>query len=166
MLLTLIYFILQVTDPWFVVFTVLYLSSQIQHFIEVISTVGSSMIWWNEQRSGIVKSIGCVFAIIETTKKKFGLNKAKFTLSDKAIDKDKLKKYEQGKFNFDGAALLMAPVIVLLTINIVCFFCGLWRLLNVRDFDEMFGQLFLISYILALSHPILEGFISMKRKSG
>jgi len=35
-----------------------------------------------------------------------------------------------------------------------------------RDFDEMFGQLFLISYILALSHPILEEFISMKRKSG
>ena len=68
MLLTLIYFILQVTDPWFVVFTVLYLSSQIQHFIEVISTVGSSMIWWNEQRSGIVKSIGCVFAIIQQKK--------------------------------------------------------------------------------------------------
>jgi hypothetical protein len=94
------------------------------------------------------------------------LNKAKFTLSDKAIDKDKLKKYEQGKFNLDGAAVLMAPLTVLITINIVCFFGGLWRLLNVRNFNEMFGQLFLISYILALSYPILEGYITTKRKGG
>ena len=166
MLLLIIYFILQVTEPWFIVFTLLHVSSQIQHFINVISTGGSSMTWWNEQRSVIVKSIALVFAIIETTKKKFGLNKAKFTLSDKAIDKDKLKKYEQGKFNFDGAELLMAPMIVLITINFVCFFGGLWRLLNVRDFNEMFGQLFLISYIMALSYPILEGFITKKRKGG
>jgi len=157
---------LQVTEPWFIVFTILFVSSQIQHFIEVISTGGSSTHWWNEQRNAIVTSIGCVFAIIEATTKWFGLNKAKLTLSDKAIDKDTQKKYEQGRFNFDGAALLMAPLIVLLIINIVCFFGGLWRLVNVRDFDEMFGQLFLISYVMALSFPILEGIITMKTKGG
>ncbi|KEH33683.1 cellulose synthase-like protein [Medicago truncatula] len=156
----------KVTEPWFIVFTLLYVSTQIQHYIEVISSGGSSRIWWDEQRSWIVKSIGCFFAIIEATKKWFGLNKGKFTLSNKAVDKDKVKQYEQGKFNFEGATLLMAPLIVLLIINIVCFFGGLWRLLNKKDFDEMFGQLFLISYLIALSYPIIEGIISMKRKVG
>jgi len=159
-------FMSQVTEPWFIVFTILYVSTQIQHYIEVIASGGSSRIWWDEQRNWIVKSISCFFAIIEATKKWFGLNKGKFTLSNKAVDKDKVKQYEQGKFNFEGAALFMAPLIALLIINIVCFIGGLWRLLNVKDFNEMFGQLFLISYLIALSYPIIEGIISMKDKVG
>jgi imidazolonepropionase-like amidohydrolase len=35
------------------------------------------MSWWNEQRSAIVKSIGLVFAIIETTKKKVWVEQGK-----------------------------------------------------------------------------------------
>ncbi|XP_057761548.1 cellulose synthase-like protein G2 [Arachis stenosperma] len=157
----------KVTDPWFVVFATIHVSTQTQHLIEVLSGDGSVAMWWDEQRIWILKSVtGSLFALIDGTKKWLGLNKVKFSLSNKAIDKEKLKKYEQGKFDFQGAALFMSPLVVLLIVNIVCFFGGLWRLLNVKDFEDMFGQLFLLSYILVLSYPIIEGIITMKSKSG
>lgn len=97
----------------------------------------------------------------------WGLNKVKFNLSNKAIDKEKLKKYEQGRFDFQGAAVFMAPLVLLLLANIVSFFGGLWKLLfTVKYFEEMFGQLFLVSYVMVLSYPIIEGILTMKSKSG
>ncbi|XP_045822494.1 cellulose synthase-like protein G1 [Trifolium pratense] len=158
----------KVTDPWFAVFAFLYIATQIQHLIEVISGDGSVSMWWDEQRIWILKSVTSLFAMIEAVKKWLGLNKKKFNLSNKAADKDqeKIKKYEQGRFDFQGAALYMSPMVVLLIVNTVCFFGGLWRLFNTRDFEDMFGQLFLVSYVMALSYPIFEGIITMKSKSG
>ncbi|KAI5440357.1 hypothetical protein KIW84_010019 [Lathyrus oleraceus] len=158
----------KVTDPWFVVFAILYIATQIQHLIEVISGDGSVSMWWDEQRIWILKSVTSLFAMIEAVKKWLGLNKKKFNLSNKAIDtdKEKIKKYEQGRFDFQGAALYMSPMIVLLIVNTICFFGGLWRLFKIRDFEDMFGQLFLVSYVMALSYPIFEGILTMKSKSG
>ncbi|KAK7322378.1 hypothetical protein VNO77_25757 [Canavalia gladiata] len=156
----------KVTDPWFAVFAFVHVATQIQHLIEVLSGNGSVAMWWDEQRIWILKSVTSIFAIIDAIKKKFGLNKVKFTLSNKAIDKEKVKKYEEGRFDFQGAAVFMIPMAVLLIVNIVSFFGGLWRLFNVKDFDVMFGQLFLVSYVMALSYPILEGIITLKTKSG
>ena len=157
----------QVTDPWFALFAISYLSAGIQHLIEVLSGRGSVAKWWDEQRIWILKSvIGGLFALIDATKKFLGLSNVKFTLSNKAIGKEKLKKYEQGRFDFEGAALFMSPLVVLLIVNVVCFFGGLWRLHNVKDFEEMFGQLFLISYLMALSYPIFVGIITMKSQGG
>ncbi|KAK7277128.1 hypothetical protein RIF29_18278 [Crotalaria pallida] len=156
----------KVSDPWFAVFAFLYVATQIQHLIEVLSGGGSVTMWWDEQRIWILKSVASFFAITEAIKKWFGLNKKKFALSNKAIDKENLKKYEQGKFNFQGAALYMSPMVVLLIVNVVCFFGGLWRLLKVKDFEEMFGQLFLLSYVIVLSYPIIEAIVTMKSKSG
>ncbi|XP_020207312.1 cellulose synthase-like protein G1 [Cajanus cajan] len=156
----------KVTDPWFAVFAFVYVSTQIQHLIEVLSGDGSVAMWWDEQRIWILKSVTSVFAIIDGIKKWLGLNKVKFNLSNKAIDKEKLKKYEQGRFDFQGAAVFMAPLVLLLLANIVSFFGGIWRLFNVKDFEEMFGQLFLVTYVMVLSYPIIEGIITMKSKSG
>ncbi|KAL5169992.1 Cellulose synthase-like protein G1 [Glycine soja] len=155
----------KVTEPWFVVFAILYVSSQSQHLIEVLYGGGSLGTWWDEQRIWIVKSIvGGIFGSILAIKKRFGLNKAKFILSNKVVAKEKFEKYEQGKFEFEGAALFMSPLVGLLIVNILCFFGGLWRLFNVKDFEKMSGQLFLLGYLAALSYPIFEGIITMKSK--
>ncbi|CAJ1958473.1 unnamed protein product [Sphenostylis stenocarpa] len=156
----------KVTDPWFAVFAFVYVSTQVQHLVEVLSGEGSVAMWWDEQRIWILKSVTSIFAIVDAVKKRLGLNKVKFTLSNKAIDKEKVKKYEEGRFDFQGAAVFMAPLVVLLIINIVGFFGGIWRVLHVKDFEEMFGQLFLVTYVMVLSYPILEAILTMKSKSG
>ncbi|XP_058782757.1 cellulose synthase-like protein G1 [Vicia villosa] len=158
----------KVTDPWFAVFAILYIATQIQHLIDVISGDGSISMWWDEQRIWIIKSLTSLFAMIEAIKKWLGSNKKRLYLSNKAIDtnKEKIKKYEQGRFDFQGAALYMSPMIVLLIVNTISFFGGLWRLFKIRDFEEMFGQFFLVSYVMALSYPIFVGILTMKNKSG
>ncbi|KAK7401493.1 hypothetical protein VNO78_13022 [Psophocarpus tetragonolobus] len=156
----------KVTDPWFAVFAFVYVSTQMQHLIEVVSGDGSVAMWWDEQRIWILKSVTSAFAIIDAIKKWLGLNKVKFNLSNKVVDKEKLKKYEQGRFDFQGAAVFMAPMVLLLIANIVSFFGGIWRVFNLKDFEEMFGQLFLVTYVMVLSYPIFEGLITMKSKSG
>jgi len=135
--------------------------------IEILCGGGPLRSWWDEQRIWIMRSlVGNIFAFVVAMKKVFGLNKAKFTLSNKVIEKESLKKYEEGKFNFQGAGLFMVPLSILLVINIVCFFGGLWRLVHVKDFEKMFAQLFLLSYLLALGYPIVKGIISLKSKCG
>ncbi|RDX80952.1 Cellulose synthase-like protein G1, partial [Mucuna pruriens] len=111
----------KVTDPWFAVFAFVY------HLIEVLSGNGSVTIWWDEQRIWILMSVTNIFAIIDGIKKWLGLNKVKFNLSNKAIDKEKLKKYEQGRFDFQDVAVFMAPLVLLLIANIVSFFGGSCR---------------------------------------
>ncbi|KOM42916.1 hypothetical protein LR48_Vigan05g052000 [Vigna angularis] len=156
----------KVTDPWFAVFAFVYVSTQVQHLVEVLSGEGSIEMWWDEQRIWILKSVTSIFAVLEAMKKRLGLNKMKFNLSNKAIDEEKMKKYEEGRFDFQGAAVFMAPMVLLLIINIVGFFGGIWRVLNEKDFQEMFGQLFLVTYVMALSYPILQAIVTMKSKSG
>ncbi|XP_068482622.1 cellulose synthase-like protein G1 isoform X4 [Phaseolus vulgaris] len=156
-----------VTEAWFGVFAILFISSQSQHLIEILCGGGPLRSWWDEQRIWIMRSlVGNIFAFVVAMKKVFGLNKAKLTLSNKVIEKESLKKYEEGKFNFQGAGLFMVPLSILLVINIVCFFGGLWRLVHVKDFEKMFAQLFLLSYLLALGYPIVKGIISLKSKCG
>jgi len=155
-----------VTDPWFAVFAFVFVSTQIQHLVEVVSGEGSVAMWWDEQRIWILKSVTSIFAILEAMKKRLGLNKMKLALSNKAIDEEKMKKYKEGRFDFQGAAVFMAPMVLLLIINIVAFFGGIWRVLNVKDFQEMFGQLFLVTYVMVLSYPILHAIVTMKSKNG
>lgn len=154
------------TDPWFAVFAFVFVSTQIQHLVEVVSGEGSVAMWWDEQRIWILKSVTSIFAILEAMKKRLGLNKMKLALSNKAIDEEKMKKYKEGRFDFQGAAVFMAPMVLLLIINIVAFFGGIWRVLNVKDFQEMFGQLFLVTYVMVLSYPILHAIVTMKSKNG
>ncbi|KAL7220176.1 hypothetical protein ACSBR2_013107 [Camellia fascicularis] len=93
-----------------------------------------------------------------------GITKASFRLTNKAIDQEKLKKYEKGKFDFKGAAIFMVPLTILVILNIVCFIGGAKMVITERNFGEMFGQIFLSSLILVLSYPILEGLIQRKSK--
>ncbi|KAF5950723.1 hypothetical protein HYC85_012716 [Camellia sinensis] len=53
-----------------------------------------------------------------------GITKASFRLTNKAIDQEKLKKYEKGKFDFKGAEIFMVPLTILVILNIVCFIGG------------------------------------------
>lgn len=121
--------------------------------------------WWNEQRIWIIKTVtACLFGCLDVLMKWLGVAKANFRLTNKAIDEEKLRKYEKGKFDFQGAKLFMVPLTFLVVFNVVCLIFGMKRLVSEWNFEEMFGQGFLSLYCLVLSHPILEGLVSKKDK--
>ncbi|KAJ7957374.1 Cellulose synthase [Quillaja saponaria] len=154
----------KVWDPWFAVFAAIFLSSLFQHLIEVLSSDGSIKTWWNEQRSWLIKSVSAnLFGVMGAILKRLGME-TKFSLSNKAMDKEKLEKYEKGKFDFQGAAMFMVPLSCLVILNTLCFFGGLWRVIIVKNIQDMFGQLFLSAFILVFSYPILEGMLTRVSK--
>ncbi|CAN4091183.1 unnamed protein product [Withania somnifera] len=155
----------EVTSPWFALFTTIFLSSLAEHLYEVLSSGGNLRTWWNEQRIWIIKTVtACLFGCLDVLMKWLGVAKANFRLTNKAIDEEKLRKYEKGKFDFQGAKLFMVPLTFLVVFNVVCFIFGMKRLASERNIEEMFGQAFLSFYLLVLSYPILEGLVSKKDK--
>ncbi|OIS98865.1 cellulose synthase-like protein g3 [Nicotiana attenuata] len=155
----------KVTSPWFALFTTIFLSSLLEHLYEVLSSGGNLRTWWNEQRIWIIKTVtACLFGCLDVLMKWLGIAKANFRLTNKAIDEEKLRKYEKGKFDFQGAKLFMVPLTFLVLFNLVCFTFGMKRMVSERNFEEMFGQGFLSFYVLVLSYPILEGLVSKKVK--
>ncbi|KAK4425544.1 Cellulose synthase-like protein G3 [Sesamum alatum] len=150
----------KVTNPWFAAFATVYLSSLSQHLYEVVSSGGSMRTMWNEQRIWMIKSVtACLFGCLDVLMKYVGMAKANFRLTNKAMDQEKLEKYEKGKFDFQGAKMFMIPLTMLVLLNLGCFIGGMKGLISGGDVKEMFGQGFLSSYVLVLSLPILEGLI-------
>ncbi|KAL0388464.1 UNVERIFIED_CONTAM: Cellulose synthase-like protein G3 [Sesamum radiatum] len=150
----------KVTNPWFAVFAAVFLSSLSQHIYEVVSSGGSMRTMWNEQRIWMIKSVtACLFGCFDVLMKYVGMAKANFRLTNKAIDQEKLDKYEKGKFDFQGAKMFMIPLTILVLLNLGCFIGGMKGLISGGDVKEMFGQGFLSWYVLVLSLPILEGLI-------
>nr|GMD80292.1 cellulose synthase-like protein G3 [Ipomoea batatas] len=155
----------KVSSVWFAPFAIVFVSSLLQHVHEVFSTGGSIKTLWNEQRIYLIKSVtACLFGCLDALLKQVGVAKANFRLTNKAIDKDKLRKYEMGKFDFQGAKMFMVPLTFLVVLNLVSFVFGMKRMIGEGNYGEMFGQCFLSSYGLALSLPILEGLIKKDKQ--
>ncbi|CAI9771279.1 unnamed protein product [Fraxinus pennsylvanica] len=155
----------EVTDLWFAAFATVFVSSQAQHLYEVLSSGGSIRTWWNEQRIWMIKSVtACLFGCLDVLMKWIGVAKASFRLTNKAIDQEKFEKYENGKFNLQGAKTFMVPLSLLVLLNLGCFIGGVKGLISGRNIEEMFGQGALSLYILVLSVPILEGLIRKMSK--
>ena len=117
--------------------------------------------WWNEHRIGTIRAVtSFFFGVLDIVMKKLGVMKANFRLTNKAIDKDKMEKYEKGKFDFQGADMFMVPLRILAILNLVCFIGGLKRVVFERNLEDFFVQVYVSSMTLATSYPILEELIS------
>lgn len=151
----------QVSNPWFMAFATVYISSLCQHFYEVLSSGGTIRTWWNEQRMWMIRTVtACLFGCLDVLMKRLGITKASFRLTNKAIDQEKLEKYEKGIFDFQGIKMFMIPLALLIILNLICFIGGVKMVIYDGNFEEMFGQSFLSSFILVLSVPILTGLIT------
>lgn len=132
---------------------------------EVFSSGGTLRTWWNEQRIWVIKVVaGSLFGCIDCLMKKIGNSKTVFKLTNKAIAKEKVENYEKGKFDFEGAQVFMVPMVGLVIWNLVCSIVGLWSVIQKGNFSDMFGQLFLSTFLLLVSYPIIQGIVTRKRK--
>ncbi|KAI3836346.1 hypothetical protein MKW92_028370 [Papaver armeniacum] len=156
----------KVSDPWFTVFVIVYVSSLSQHLVEVLISGGTIKTWWNEQRIWMIKSVtASLFGCLDVVMKLVGVTKASFRLTNTVIDSDQQKKYEKGSFNFQGATIFMIPLFILVIWNLGCFILGVRRVLIDKSLEDMFGQVYISFFILVSSYPILEGIITRKTRS-
>ncbi|XP_042518421.1 cellulose synthase-like protein G2 [Macadamia integrifolia] len=153
----------KVSNPWFIIFAIIYISSLSQHMLEVLLCGDSLRTWWNEQRNWMIKSVACYpFSCLDVFMKKIGIREANFILTSKVIDEEQIEQYKKGIFHFKGSKLFLVILATLVTINMVSLGGGLARVISEASYDDMFGQVFLSFAILTFNYPIIEGMIFRK----
>ncbi|KAF8392244.1 hypothetical protein HHK36_022586 [Tetracentron sinense] len=155
----------KVSNPWFLVFSLVYLSSLFRHLFEVLSTGGSFGRWWIEQRMWMTRSAtSYFFAFLSTIMKFISASEVDFELTNKVIDTKKIERYKAGKYDFESATLLLLPLTTIVILNMVSFIGGVGRVIFLNSYNELLGQLFLSFFILVMGFPIVEAMVMTKEK--
>ncbi|KAF5185553.1 Cellulose synthase-like protein g1 [Thalictrum thalictroides] len=155
----------KVSNPWFVMFAVVYTSWQFQRIYEVLSTGGSLRLWWNHERILLIKSVTAYFIpCLDVIMKFIGTKEINFVPTNKVVDDEQVERYNRNEFDFQAATRLLLPLTTIVTLNIASFILGLRRVLLQKTYDDLFGQIFLSLFIVILNYPIIEGMILRKDK--
>eukprot|EP00262_Sarcandra_glabra_P021202 TRINITY_DN8826_c0_g1_i1.p1 TRINITY_DN8826_c0_g1~~TRINITY_DN8826_c0_g1_i1.p1 ORF type:complete len:369 (-),score=29.32 TRINITY_DN8826_c0_g1_i1:38-1144(-) len=155
----------KVSNVWFLVFLVTFISSLYQHFLEVISYGGCIKMWWIEQRIWMIRVVTShAFGCLDVIMKLIGMRNVDFNLTNKVVSKEQIERYEMGKFNFEGATLVLVPLVTIVIINMTSFIGGIMRVIVEKSLDEMFVQVLLSFFVSLLSYPIFEGILKRKDK--
>ncbi|KAK4342432.1 hypothetical protein RND71_038248 [Anisodus tanguticus] len=157
----------EVYDPWFSVYVIAFISTILENMSESIPEGGSVKVWWMEYRALMMMGVssiwlGGVKAIIE---KIIGTQGEKLYLSDKAIDEKKLKKYEKGKFDFQGIGMLAVPLITLSVLNLVGFMVGANQVIITMRFEDVLGQLLVSSFFVFVVVSVVIDVVSFLKDS-
>ncbi|XP_022723147.1 cellulose synthase-like protein G2 isoform X1 [Durio zibethinus] len=155
----------KVSNSWFMIFSYIFIMSHFKHLEEVLSTGNPIWTWLNEQRIWMMKSIisytiGSLNAVLNC----FGLREANFVPTNKVADDEQVTFYQKGIFNFQASTIVLAPLVTLVTLNMISFAGGVARIIIKGSWNEMFGQIFLSFYILMVHYPIIEGMMLRKGK--
>uniref|UniRef100_A0A803LMG2 Uncharacterized protein n=1 Tax=Chenopodium quinoa TaxID=63459 RepID=A0A803LMG2_CHEQI len=155
----------KVSDPFFIAFGFVFISSLVKHLCEVVDTGGSVRTWLNEQRIWKIKSLTCFsYGVADCVMAKLGLREASFIPTNKAEDSNKAKLYEMGKYDFSTSNMFLVPLVSAVSLNLCCFVGGVARVIGVGNWVEMFGQGILSLYGLIISYPVLEAMLVRQDK--
>ncbi|GAU32472.1 hypothetical protein TSUD_64230 [Trifolium subterraneum] len=155
----------KVSDPYFIIFLFIFLSSLSKHLLEVFLTGGTLHKWINEQRIWMMKSTTCdLYGCLDAVMKKVGIREGSFLPTNKAYDDEQTLLYQIDKYDFRASNIFIAPMIAILTINICCLVVGIYRVIFVSDWDKMLIQIVLASFIITINYPIIEGLVIRKDK--
>lgn len=157
----------EVYDPWFVVYVIAFISTILENMSESIPEGGSVKTWWMEYRALMMMGVSAIWlggvkAIVD---KIIGTQGEKLYLSDKAIDKEKLKKYEKGKFDFQGIGILAVPLITFSVLNLVGFLVGINQVLITMKFAGVLGQLLVSSFFVFVVVTVVIDVVSFLKDS-
>ncbi|XP_049370612.1 cellulose synthase-like protein G1 [Solanum verrucosum] len=157
----------EVHDPWFAVYVIAFISTILENMSESIPEGGSFKSWWMEYRALMMMGVSAIWlgglkAILD---KIIGTEGEKLYLSDKAIDKEKLKKYEKGKFDFQGIGILAVPLIAFSLLNLVGFIVGANHVFITMNYAGVLGQLLVSSFFVFVVVTVVIDVVSFLKVS-
>ncbi|KAL5712210.1 hypothetical protein ACHQM5_014402 [Ranunculus cassubicifolius] len=153
----------KVSDPWFGIFVVFYVSSPFQQILEVLATGGSIRLFWNEQRLWFMKgATSNLLAFLDILKKLMGMKEIDFNPTNKSSKEKEIQKYQMDIFDFDIDSRFLLILATISCLNIVSLAVGIGRVIVQENFMEMFGQISLSHIILLLIYPVIEALLFRK----
>ncbi|RWR85698.1 cellulose synthase-like protein G2 [Cinnamomum micranthum f. kanehirae] len=149
----------KVSDPRFALFATVFISGSFQHLFEVLHTGGSFRTWWNELRIWMIRSVSSnFFGCLDIATRLIGVKRVDFGLTSKVAEEDQVHRYAKGVFDFQGAGLILVPVVTSSILNMAALIGGVWRVIVEGNYSALMVQLFLTLLITISSYPIIEGF--------
>ncbi|KAK1591202.1 hypothetical protein Q3G72_003815 [Acer saccharum] len=156
----------EVSNSFFIIFIFIFLSALLKHLYEVLaSDQGSVGIWRNEQRIWMIKSVtSYLYGTLDAFMEKLGLTEASFLPTNKVEDDEQVKQYQMGVFDFRTSTMLLAPLVIIIVLNMAAFACGVYRMMLTGDWGKMLLQVLLSFYILVMNYAVIEGMLVRKDK--
>ncbi|KAG8370356.1 hypothetical protein BUALT_Bualt14G0108400 [Buddleja alternifolia] len=157
----------KVSDPFFLVFAFIFLSSQLKHVQEVMFYGDSFMTSLYELRVWMMKSASCyLYATLNAVLEKIGLHEAHFTLTSKVYDDEETERYQKGIYDFQASPFLIAPMCSLYILNMASFIIGVAGIFwSRKGINEMFAQAFIPLFGMIVNYHVLEGMILRKDRA-
>ncbi|KAK9122061.1 hypothetical protein Syun_019678 [Stephania yunnanensis] len=149
----------KVMDPLFCLYVFFFVGAYAQDLIDFLLTNGTIMRWWSEQRMWLIRGLtSYLFGYIDFFLQKLGISASGFNVTNKVIDDEQSKRYEQGAFEFG----ITSPFFVVLTmaaiVNLIAFVVGVIRVVFFPEkFGEVFVQMLISGFVMVNCWPIYEG---------
>ncbi|KAL0414371.1 UNVERIFIED_CONTAM: Cellulose synthase-like protein E6 [Sesamum radiatum] len=152
------------SDPYFIVFAFIFLSSRLKHVQETISFGDPSRTTLYELRAWMMKSTACyLYGLLNAIFHRIGLHEANFSLTSKVVDEQQETRFRQGIYDFQVSAMLLIPILTLYILNLAAFISRIPSLF--QKCDELLAQTVLAFYVVVVNYHLLEGMF-LRKDSG
>ncbi|KAK2972976.1 hypothetical protein RJ640_022033 [Escallonia rubra] len=149
-----------VSNSYFMLFSLMFISSQSKHIQEVLLTGGSIQTWRNEQRVWMMKSVTShLYGSLDAIMERLGMKEPSFLLTNKIVDDEQVERYHMGKFDYQTSTMLLVPLFTLVNLNVASLIWGFAKAYYAGSCNTMFFQVFLSAFIVTLNYPIIEGVV-------
>ncbi|KAK9144985.1 hypothetical protein Sjap_004888 [Stephania japonica] len=149
----------KVTDPLFYLYVFLFIGAYAQDLIDFLLTNGTTMQWWSDQRMWLIRGLTShLFGSIDFSLQKLVLSTLGFNVTNKAVENEQSKRYEQGAFEFGFTSPFFVPLTMAAIVNLMAFVVGVLRVVFLpAKVEEMFVQMFVSGFVMVNCWPIYEG---------
>ncbi|XP_027165487.1 cellulose synthase-like protein G2 isoform X2 [Coffea eugenioides] len=153
----------EISNPFFLVFVFVFLSSNLKDIQEVLADGFSIRPWIYDQRMWMIRSVGCyIYSFLNAIQVKIGMRKASFKPTNKVADEGQFKRYLSGIYDFQASTMFIAPICTLVILNVTSLLLGAVKIVVTGNYDEMFIQAFISFFIVALQYPVIEAMFFRK----
>ncbi|KAL4651336.1 hypothetical protein ACB092_01G152400 [Castanea dentata] len=155
----------KLSEPWFFLYVFLFLGAYGSDLLEFIVEGGTVQRWWNDQRMWMIRVLSSyLFASLEYFLKCLGISTYGFSLTNKVVDDEQRKRYDQGVFDFGVPSPMFVPITMAAIINFVSFFMGLMQVVKGTNSEGLFLQMFMAGFVVVNSMPIYEAIVLRRDK--
>ncbi|KAL5803841.1 hypothetical protein ACOSQ3_030641 [Xanthoceras sorbifolium] len=162
------------TSLWFVPFAYVMFAKYTYSLAEFLSSGGTILGWWNDQRIWLYKRTSSyLFAFIDTLLRSVGFSESAFVITAKVCDQDVSARYEKEIMEFGDSSSMFTILATLALVNLFSLIgviskkvyvaaAAMDRAINVRVVDTMLLQILLCGLLVLINWPMYKGLFSRK----
>ncbi|XP_044485758.1 cellulose synthase-like protein G2 [Mangifera indica] len=147
----------KVSEPWFLLYSFLFIGSYARDCLEFILEGATFRKWWNDQRIWMIRGLTCfLFGSFEYFLQSIGISAIGFNVTSKVLDGEQSKRYEQEIFEFGVPSPMFVTLATAAIINFLSFFKGFLDIISGTNMEGLFLQLLLSGFLMVNCLPIYE----------